>query len=42
MLDAELTEHLGYEKYSPVGKNIGTARNCKTHKRMKMTTERLG
>lgn len=27
MLDAELTEHLGYEKYSPEGKNSGNNRN---------------
>ncbi len=32
MLDAELTEHLGYEKYSPAGKNTGNSRNGKTHK----------
>jgi len=32
MLDAELTEHLGYEKYSPIGKNNGNSRNGKTHK----------
>ena len=27
MLDAELTEHLGYEKHSPAGKNTGNSRN---------------
>jgi len=35
MLDAELTEHLGYEKYSPTGKNTGNSRNGKTHKTLK-------
>ena len=35
MLDAELTEHLGYEKYSPSGKNTGNSRNGKTHKTLK-------
>ncbi|MCO6446144.1 MAG: transposase [Ignavibacterium album] len=35
MLDAELTEHLGYEKYSPAGKNTGNSRNGKTHKTLK-------
>ena len=35
MLDAELTEHLGYPKYSPAGKNIGNSRNGKTHKTLK-------
>ncbi len=27
MLESELTEHLGYEKYSPAGKNSGNNRN---------------
>lgn len=31
MLDAELTEHLGYEKYS----STGNSRNGKTHKTLK-------
>ncbi len=35
MLDAELTEHLGYEKYSPEGKNSGNSRNGKTRKTLK-------
>ncbi len=35
MLESELTEHLGYEKYSPVGKNNGNSRNGKTHKSLK-------
>jgi transposase-like protein len=35
MLDAELTEHLGYNKYSPTGRNIGNSRNCKTPKTLK-------
>jgi len=32
MLESELTEHLGYEKYSPEGKNSGNSRNGKTRK----------
>jgi len=35
MLDAELTEQLGYEKHSPVGKNTGNSRNGKTKKTLK-------
>ena len=35
MLEAELTEHLGYEKYSPEGKNSGNSRNGKTYKTLK-------
>jgi transposase-like protein len=35
MLEAELTEHLGYEKYSPSGKNTGNSRNGKTQKTLK-------
>lgn len=35
MLEAELTEHLGYERYSPTGKNSGNSRNGKTHKTLK-------
>ena len=35
MLESELTEHLGYEKYSPLGKNSGNSRNGKTHKTLK-------
>ena len=35
MLDAELTEHLGYEKYSSTGKNTGNSRNGKTYKTLK-------
>ena len=35
MLDAELTEHLGYEKYSPSGKNSGNSRNGKTKKTLR-------
>ncbi|MCX7589695.1 MAG: transposase, partial [Patescibacteria group bacterium] len=34
MLEAELTEHLGYEKYSPIEKNTGNSRNGKTYKRL--------
>ena len=35
MLEAELTEHLGYEKYSPEGRNSGNSRNGKTYKTLK-------
>ena len=35
MLDAELTEHLGYERYSPVGRNSGNSRNGKSRKTLK-------
>ena len=35
MLDSELTEHLDYKKYSPIGKNNGNSRNGKTHKTLK-------
>ena len=31
----KLTEHLGYEKHSPIGKNTGNSRNGKTYKRLK-------
>jgi transposase-like protein len=35
MLESELTEQLGYERYSPAGKNSGNSRNGKTHKTLK-------
>ncbi|MCK9281625.1 MAG: transposase [Melioribacteraceae bacterium] len=35
MLDAELTEHLGYNKYSPTGRNTGNSRYGKTPKTLK-------
>lgn len=35
MLEAELTDHLGYTKYSPQGKNTGNSRNGKTPKTIK-------
>jgi len=35
MLDAELTEHLGYEKNSPAGKKTGNSRNGKTQKTLR-------
>jgi putative transposase len=35
MLEEELTEHLGYTKYSPEGKNSGNNRNGKTSKTLK-------
>lgn len=35
MLDAELTEHLGYEKHSVEGKNTGNSRNGSSKKTLK-------
>jgi putative transposase len=35
MLESELTEHLGYEKHSPTGRNTGNSRNGKTYKTLK-------
>ena len=35
MLDAELTDELGYEKHSSVGKNSGNSRNGKSRKTLK-------
>lgn len=35
MLEAELTEELGYEKHSPEGKNTGNSRNGKTKKTLR-------
>ena len=35
MLDAELTEHLGYPKHSPVGNNSGNSRNGNSTKTLK-------
>jgi transposase-like protein len=35
MLECEITEHLGYEKHSPEGRNSGNSRNGKTHKTLK-------
>jgi len=35
MLEAEMTHHLGYEKYAPEGKNTGNSRNGKTSKTVK-------
>ena len=35
MLEAELSEYLGYEKYSSLGKNSGNSRNGKSRKRLK-------
>jgi putative transposase len=31
-LEGEMTDHLGYEPHSPIGKNTGNSRNGKTHK----------
>jgi putative transposase len=33
-LEAELTDHLGYEKHSPDGRGTGNSRNGKTSKRV--------
>jgi putative transposase len=35
MLESELTEQLGYEKYSPAGRNNGNSRNGRTRKTLK-------
>lgn len=35
MLESELTEHLGYKRYSPEGKNSGNSRNGRTHKTLR-------
>lgn len=35
MLETELTDHLGYDKHSPEGKNSGNNRNGKTYKTIK-------
>lgn len=35
MLETELTDHLGYEKHSPIGNNSGNNRNGKTYKTIK-------
>jgi len=35
MLEAEMTEHLGYEKHSPKGDNTGNSRNGYSEKRVK-------
>jgi putative transposase len=34
-LQAELTDHLGYEKHDPAGHNSGNSRNGKSHKKLK-------
>jgi len=34
-LQAEMTDHLGYEKHDPVGQNTGNSRNGKTSKSLK-------
>ena len=35
MLESELTEHLGYDRYSPEGKNSGNSRNGKSRKTLR-------
>jgi transposase-like protein len=34
-MQAEMTEHLGYEKHDPAGYNSGNSRNGKSHKKVK-------
>ena len=41
MLESELTEHLGYERYSPAGNNNGNSRNGKTHKTLKNDNDEI-
>jgi putative transposase len=41
MLEAELDEHLGYDKYSPQGKGSGNSRNGKSHKLLKSSNGTL-
>ncbi len=38
ILEAELTDHLGYEKHAPDGRNRGNSRNGKTTKTLKDET----
>lgn len=38
IMDSELTEHLGYERYSIEGKNTGNSRNGKSKKRLRNDT----
>lgn len=35
LLEAEMTEHLGYDKHNPEGNNSGNSRNGKTNKTLK-------
>lgn len=35
MLEGEIDEHLGYDKYAPEGRNTGNSRNGKTSKKLK-------
>src|SRR5881397_1917856 len=39
-MQAELTDHLGYEKQDPVGYKSGNSRNGKTKKKLKGSTRR--
>ena len=41
MLEAELGEHLGYDKYSPEGKGTGNSRNGKSRKLLKSSNGTL-
>lgn len=38
MLEAEMTQHLGYEKYEAKGRNSGNSRNGKTEKTIRSST----
>jgi putative transposase len=40
-LEGELTEHLGYEKHAPEGRNSGNSRNGRTSKRVKTGTREI-
>ena len=40
-LEGELTDHLGYEKHAPEGRNRGNSRNGRTRKRVKTGTSEL-
>ena len=38
-LEGEMTDHLGYEKHAPEGRDGGNSRNGKTRKRIKTGTD---
>jgi len=39
-LQAEMTDHLGYEKHDPVGQNTGNSRNGKDHQELERRIRR--
>jgi putative transposase len=41
VLEGELTDHLGYEKHAPEGRNGGNSRNGRTRKRLKTGTREI-